>query len=82
MSYPTRSVWLDKVHEITQADVLKASPPPDWAQEDEEAHARAWRRKRTPNPSTEQRVSAHLARAKREAGELPSAGHWREVFGC
>jgi hypothetical protein len=75
-------VWLDKCHEITHADVLKASPPPDWTAEDEQAHAAIWRRRHVSNPSTEQRVAAHLARSKREASELPSAEEWREEFGC
>jgi hypothetical protein len=88
-AYPSRSaegshlrVWLDKCHEITHADTLKASPPPDWTADDESAHARAWRRKHVSNPSTADRIEAQKARAARQASEMPSAEYWREVFGC
>jgi hypothetical protein len=90
MSYPPRpvphirssGVWLDKGHEITHADTLKASPPPDWTDTDESAHGRYWSRRHVSNPSNEQRVQAWLDKARREARALPTAAYWREVFGC
>jgi hypothetical protein len=82
MSYQPRTVYLDRSHELTREDVLKASPPPDWTAADEQAHTRAWSRKHVSNPSSEQKRQAWIDRTRREADILPAAEHWQEVFGC
>jgi len=80
VSYQPRTIYLDRCHELTRQDVLKASPPPDWTAADEQAHARAWSRKHTPNANRSIGEVAQAERLRREASDLPTAEYWREII--
>jgi hypothetical protein len=79
VSYPPRIFF--PPGPVTRADVEKCSPPPTWTDADQRAYERAWSRGHVSSPDTKERARAEAERVRREAAALPTADHWREVFG-